>query len=118
MGNRPRCLLLHLSPSSQGEFFSLANRFAVPFAPLPLNLPPDHDRMVYFGASSYFFNTAGFAYHSAGALVFEISDSMVSSSWDGADPAPLGSRFCLQGSSVAACGLRAFLRLPQQAARA
>uniref|UniRef100_A0A663NCF4 Bactericidal permeability-increasing protein n=1 Tax=Athene cunicularia TaxID=194338 RepID=A0A663NCF4_ATHCN len=73
----PSALLLHLSPSSQGEFFSLAHRSAVPFAPLPLAFPPDHDRMVYFGASSYFFNTAGRAYHSAGALVFEITDSMI-----------------------------------------
>lgn len=72
--------------------------------------------MVYFGASSYFFNTASFAYHSAGALVFEISDTMVSSGWDGADPVPLGSGFRLQGSSVAACGLEVFPWLPRQAA--
>uniref|UniRef100_A0A8V0YR09 Bactericidal permeability-increasing protein n=1 Tax=Gallus gallus TaxID=9031 RepID=A0A8V0YR09_CHICK len=61
----------------KGEFFSLAHRGAVPFQPPALALPPDHDRMVYFGASSYFFNTAGFAYHAAGALVFEITDSML-----------------------------------------
>ncbi|NXJ16595.1 BPI protein, partial [Odontophorus gujanensis] len=61
----------------KGEFFSLAHRGAVPFHPPVLAFPPDHDRMVYFGASSYFFNTAGFAYHAAGALVFEITDSMV-----------------------------------------
>ncbi|RLV64421.1 hypothetical protein DV515_00017510 [Chloebia gouldiae] len=39
--------------------------------------PPDHERMVYFGASSYFFNTAGIAYHKAGALVFEITEAMI-----------------------------------------
>ncbi|KAF1476533.1 Bactericidal permeability-increasing protein, partial [Eudyptula minor novaehollandiae] len=61
----------------KGEFFSLAHRSAVPFPPLALAFPPDHDRMVYFGASSYFFNTAGFAYHGAGALVFEITDSLI-----------------------------------------
>ncbi|NXS39838.1 BPI protein, partial [Balaeniceps rex] len=61
----------------KGEFFSLAHRSAVPFPPLALAFPPDHDRMVYFAASSYFFNTAGFAYHTAGALVFEITDSMI-----------------------------------------
>lgn len=71
--------LLHLSPSSQGEFFSLAQRSAVPFPPLALALPPDHNHMVYFGASSYFFNTAAFAYHAAGVLVFEITDATVSS---------------------------------------
>lgn len=68
------CSLLH-----QGEFFSLANRSTVPFLPLALALPPDHDRMVYFGVSSYFFNTASFVYHAAGALVFEITNSVVSS---------------------------------------
>lgn len=74
-----KCPPVPASPafSFQGEFFSLAHRGAVPFQPPALALPPDHDRMVYFGASSYFFNTAGFAYHAAGALVFEITDSMV-----------------------------------------
>ncbi|NXX62234.1 BPI protein, partial [Scopus umbretta] len=61
----------------KGEFFSLSHRSAVPFSPVALAFPPDHDRMVYFAASSYFFNTAGFAYHAAGALVFEITDSMI-----------------------------------------
>lgn len=70
--------LLHISPSSQGEFYSLNNRSTVPFSPLPLAFSSDHDRMVYFGASSYFFNTAGIAYHKAGALVFEITEAMVS----------------------------------------
>ncbi|NXR24043.1 BPI protein, partial [Cinclus mexicanus] len=60
-----------------GEFYSLAHRSTVPFSPLPLAFPSDHDRMVYFGASSYFFNTAGIAYHKAGALVFEITDAMI-----------------------------------------
>uniref|UniRef100_A0A803VBR0 Bactericidal permeability-increasing protein n=1 Tax=Ficedula albicollis TaxID=59894 RepID=A0A803VBR0_FICAL len=69
--------LLHVSPSSQGEFYSLAKRFTVPFSPLPLAFPSDHERMVYFGASSYFFNTAGIAYQKAGALVFEITEAMI-----------------------------------------
>ncbi|XP_417465.5 bactericidal permeability-increasing protein isoform X1 [Gallus gallus] len=76
----------------KGEFFSLAHRGAVPFQPPALALPPDHDRMVYFGASSYFFNTAGFAYHAAGALVFEITDSMI----------PKGVEFHLNTSTFAA----------------
>ena len=80
-----------LSLSSQGEFYSLANRSAVPFSPLPLAFPSDHDRMVYFGASSYFFNTASIAYHRAGALVFEITDAMVS----GTSGTELGKRFHL-----------------------
>ncbi|NXN72063.1 BPI protein, partial [Himantopus himantopus] len=74
----PTATAQSLDVELKGECFSLAKRSAVPFPPLALSLPPDHDRMVYFGASSYFFNTAGFAYHAAGALVFEITDSMVS----------------------------------------
>ncbi|NWX92826.1 BPI protein, partial [Nothoprocta pentlandii] len=66
-----------LDAELKGEFFSLAHRSAVPFSPAPLALPPDHARMVYFGASSYFFNTAGLVYHTAGALVFELTDSMI-----------------------------------------
>ncbi|XP_063206505.1 bactericidal permeability-increasing protein-like [Chroicocephalus ridibundus] len=73
----PTATAQSLDVALKGEFFSLAHRSAVPFPPLALALPPDHDRMVYFGASSYFFNTAGFAYHAAGALVFEITDSMI-----------------------------------------
>ncbi|NXF79209.1 BPI protein, partial [Sclerurus mexicanus] len=66
-----------LDTGLKGEFYSLAHRSTVPFSPLPLSLPSDHDRMVYFGASNYFFNTAGFAYHKAGALVFEITNAMI-----------------------------------------
>ncbi|NXU88178.1 BPI protein, partial [Xiphorhynchus elegans] len=66
-----------LDTGLKGEFYNLAHRSTVPFSPLPLSLPSDHDRMVYFGASNYFFNTAGFAYHEAGALVFEITNAMV-----------------------------------------
>ncbi|NXK48540.1 BPI protein, partial [Chauna torquata] len=66
-----------LNVDLKGECFSLAHRTAVPFAPPVLAFPADQDRMIYFGASSYFFNTAGFAYHATGALVFEITDSMV-----------------------------------------
>lgn len=51
--------------------------------------------MVYFGASSYFFNTAGIAYHEAGALVFEITEDKVS----GTSGTGLGKRFHLLRSS-------------------
>ncbi|XP_035199849.1 bactericidal permeability-increasing protein [Oxyura jamaicensis] len=66
-----------LNVDMKGECFSLAQHTAVPFTPPALAFPPDHSRMVYFGVSSYFFNTASFAYHTAGALVFEITDSMI-----------------------------------------
>ncbi|NWI93541.1 BPI protein, partial [Pitta sordida] len=73
----PTAAAQSLDAGLKGEFYSLAHRSTVPFSPLPLSFPSDHDRMVYFGASSYFFNTAGFAYHSAGALVFEITEAMI-----------------------------------------
>ncbi|NWV10804.1 BPI protein, partial [Ptilonorhynchus violaceus] len=74
----PNATAQSLDADLKGEFYSLAHRSTVPFSPLPLAFPSDHDRMVYFGASSYFFNTASFAYHEAGALVFEITNDMIS----------------------------------------
>uniref|UniRef100_A0A493TZA4 Bactericidal permeability-increasing protein n=1 Tax=Anas platyrhynchos platyrhynchos TaxID=8840 RepID=A0A493TZA4_ANAPP len=68
---------LHPLLSFQGECFSLAQHTPVPFTPPALAVPPEHNRMVYFGVSSYFFNTASFAYHTAGALIFDITDAMV-----------------------------------------
>ncbi|NWR65661.1 BPI protein, partial [Bucorvus abyssinicus] len=79
----PTATAQSLDTGLKGEFFSLAQRSAVPFPPLALALPPDHNRMVYFGASSYFFNTAAFAYHAAGVLVFELTDAMVVSPQNG-----------------------------------
>ncbi|XP_041900896.1 bactericidal permeability-increasing protein-like [Corvus kubaryi] len=84
----PRATAQSLDAGLKGEFYSLAHRSTVPFSPLPLALPSDHDCMVYFGASSYFFNTAGIAYHEAGALVFEITEDMI----------PKDSRFSLDTS--------------------
>ncbi|NXE67709.1 BPI protein, partial [Calcarius ornatus] len=73
----PRATTQSLDADLKGEFYSLAHRSPVPFSPLPLAFPSDHERMVYFGASSYFFNTAAIAYHENGALVFEITEAMV-----------------------------------------
>uniref|UniRef100_A0A8C3QRY6 Bactericidal permeability-increasing protein n=1 Tax=Cyanoderma ruficeps TaxID=181631 RepID=A0A8C3QRY6_9PASS len=73
----PRTTAQSLDADLKGEFYSLGHRSTVPFSPLPLAFPSDHEHMVYFGASSYFFNTAGIAYHKAGALVFEITEAMI-----------------------------------------
>uniref|UniRef100_U3IM78 Bactericidal permeability-increasing protein n=1 Tax=Anas platyrhynchos platyrhynchos TaxID=8840 RepID=U3IM78_ANAPP len=66
-----------LNVGLKGECFSLAQHTPVPFTPPALAVPPEHNRMVYFGVSSYFFNTASFAYHTAGALIFDITDAMI-----------------------------------------
>ncbi|NXH20766.1 BPI protein, partial [Bucco capensis] len=81
-----------LDADLKGEFFSLAHRSSVPFPPLALPFPSDHSHMVYFGASSYFFNTASLAYHQAGALLFDITDSMI----------PKGSEFHLNTTTFSA----------------
>ncbi|NXH48432.1 BPI protein, partial [Dicaeum eximium] len=73
----PRATAQSLDVYLKGEFYSLAHNSTIPFSPLPLAFPSDHERMVYFGASSSFFNTAGIAYHDAGELVFEITEAMI-----------------------------------------
>ncbi|XP_007441926.1 lipopolysaccharide-binding protein-like, partial [Python bivittatus] len=61
----------------KGEFFSTTHRSPAPFPPPALALPVDHDRMIYFGISTYFFNTAGNVYYRAESLTFWVTDNMV-----------------------------------------
>ncbi|XP_013912506.1 PREDICTED: bactericidal permeability-increasing protein-like [Thamnophis sirtalis] len=61
----------------KGEFFSNVHRSPAPFPPPPLSFPVDQERMVQFGISTYFFNTAGDVYYKAGALTFWMVDEMV-----------------------------------------
>uniref|UniRef100_A0A670ZSM2 Bactericidal permeability-increasing protein n=1 Tax=Pseudonaja textilis TaxID=8673 RepID=A0A670ZSM2_PSETE len=61
----------------KGEFFSTAHRSPVPFPAPPLSFPLDPNRMVQFGISTYFFNTAGDVYYKSGSLTFWIVDEMV-----------------------------------------
>uniref|UniRef100_H9GJV6 Bactericidal permeability-increasing protein n=1 Tax=Anolis carolinensis TaxID=28377 RepID=H9GJV6_ANOCA len=65
----------------QGEFFSLTHRSCPPFPPPALDFPVDHDRMLYFGLSTFFFNTAGNVYYEAGAMNFTITDDMARVNW-------------------------------------
>ncbi|RLV64124.1 hypothetical protein DV515_00017571 [Chloebia gouldiae] len=83
----PRATAQSLDADLKGEFYSLAHRSTAPFSPLPLAFPPGSRAH----ASSYFFNTAGIAYHKAGALVFEITEAMVS----GRSRTKMGKRFHL-----------------------
>ncbi|XP_043335323.1 bactericidal permeability-increasing protein [Cervus canadensis] len=73
----PRATADNLDGLLKGEFFSLAHCSPPPFAPPPMAFPADHDRMVYLGISEYFFNTAGFVYHEAGALNLTLRDNMI-----------------------------------------
>ncbi|CAH2292157.1 bactericidal permeability-increasing [Pelobates cultripes] len=74
---RPTVTADYVDAQLKGEFFELSHRSTPPFSPPPLSLPDDHDLMVYFGASEYLFNSAGFVYQSAGALVFNVTDDMI-----------------------------------------
>lgn len=107
---------LHPLLSFQGECFSLAQHTPVPFTPPALAVPPEHNRMVYFGVSSYFFNTASFAYHTAGALIFDITDAMVRSRGVGSVAGRLTGLLCTTVSSTlprgAALGTGQGLRCP------
>ncbi|KAM4692385.1 BPI fold-containing family B member 1 isoform 2-T2 [Rhinophrynus dorsalis] len=61
----------------KGEFFEFSHRSTPPFSPPEFSFPVDDNLMIYFGISEYLFNTAGFVYYSAGALVFNITDDMI-----------------------------------------
>ncbi|KAM4622677.1 bactericidal permeability-increasing protein-like [Discoglossus pictus] len=67
----------YLDVQLKGEFFDLTHRSTPPFSPPVVSFPVDHNLMVYFAASQYLFNTAGFVYYSAGALVFSVTDDMI-----------------------------------------
>uniref|UniRef100_A0A8C9AXB9 Bactericidal permeability-increasing protein n=1 Tax=Prolemur simus TaxID=1328070 RepID=A0A8C9AXB9_PROSS len=67
----------YLDGHLKGEFFSLAHHIPPPFAPSALEVPADHDRMVYMGLSEYFFNTAGLVYYKAGALKLTLTDETI-----------------------------------------
>ncbi|XP_075702674.1 bactericidal permeability-increasing protein-like [Rhinoderma darwinii] len=68
----------NLDVQLKGEFFEQSHRTPPPFSPQPLSIPDDHSLMVYFAVSDYLFNTAGFVYQSAGKLIFNVTDDMVS----------------------------------------
>ncbi|XP_031543694.2 bactericidal permeability-increasing protein isoform X1 [Vicugna pacos] len=73
----PKAMADNLDVHLKGEVFSLAHRSPSPFAPPVLNLPTDHDLMVYLGISEYFFNTAGLVYQEAGVLNLTLKDDMI-----------------------------------------
>ncbi|XP_069508500.1 bactericidal permeability-increasing protein-like isoform X2 [Ambystoma mexicanum] len=61
----------------KGECFDLSHRSQVPFPPPALAFPADNKLMVYFGISSYLFNTGSLVYQEAGALAFPLTDDMI-----------------------------------------
>uniref|UniRef100_UPI00358E3D8B bactericidal permeability-increasing protein-like isoform X1 n=2 Tax=Myxine glutinosa TaxID=7769 RepID=UPI00358E3D8B len=76
--------------SCKGSFKSISHPVEPPFTALPMNMDNATDKMLYLGVSEYLFNTAGFAFHSAGALNYLITNDMI----------PKESPFRLDTSSI------------------
>ncbi|XP_057218706.1 bactericidal permeability-increasing protein-like isoform X2 [Triplophysa rosa] len=64
----------------KGEFYNTGQHKEPPFSPAPFSLPSQNTNMLYFGVSAFTINSAGFVYHSAGALSLNITDDMIPSS--------------------------------------
>nr|XP_006003208.2 PREDICTED: BPI fold-containing family B member 2 [Latimeria chalumnae] len=73
----PTITSVSLDLGLKGEFFDLFHHVKIPFDASALNIPLGQNRMLYFGLSKYFFNSAGFIYHAVGALVKNITDDMI-----------------------------------------
>ncbi|XP_006144191.1 lipopolysaccharide-binding protein isoform X2 [Tupaia chinensis] len=75
----PRATAQMLDMMFKGEIFNLTHRSPAAFRAPAMNLPEEHDKMVYFAVSEYVFNTASLVYHEAGFLSFSITDDMIPS---------------------------------------
>ncbi|XP_067287199.1 bactericidal permeability-increasing protein-like [Pseudorasbora parva] len=63
----------------KGEFYNIGQHKEPPFSPTPFSLPCQDTNMMYIGVSAFSINSAGFVYHSAGALRLYITDDMIPS---------------------------------------
>ncbi|KAK7119704.1 hypothetical protein R3I94_021510 [Phoxinus phoxinus] len=63
----------------KGEFYNIGQHKEPPFSPTPFSLPYQDTNMLYIGVSAFSINSAGFVYHSAGALRLYITDDMIPS---------------------------------------
>uniref|UniRef100_A0A5F8AUS0 Lipopolysaccharide-binding protein n=1 Tax=Macaca mulatta TaxID=9544 RepID=A0A5F8AUS0_MACMU len=61
----------------KGEIFHRNHRSPVTLLAPVINLPEEHNKMVYFAVSDYVFNTASLVYHEEGYLNFSITDDMI-----------------------------------------
>ncbi|XP_072413051.1 bactericidal permeability-increasing protein-like [Chiloscyllium punctatum] len=61
----------------KGELYDVQDHVESPFTAQSFKLPNTTDHMLALGLSEYFVNTGGFAYFSAGALHFNITDDMI-----------------------------------------
>ncbi|XP_048464397.1 bactericidal permeability-increasing protein-like isoform X1 [Rhincodon typus] len=61
----------------KGELYDVQDHVESPFTAQSFKLPNTTDQMLMLGLSEYFVNTGGFAYFSAGALHFNITDNMI-----------------------------------------
>ncbi|NP_001279749.1 bactericidal permeability-increasing protein-like precursor [Callorhinchus milii] len=61
----------------KGEFYNIGRHQEPPFTAGPLSFPEQTNHMMYLAVSEFFFNSAAFVYHRAGALQINITDSMI-----------------------------------------
>uniref|UniRef100_A0A4W3J5M5 Bactericidal permeability-increasing protein n=1 Tax=Callorhinchus milii TaxID=7868 RepID=A0A4W3J5M5_CALMI len=66
-----------LQQLSQGEFYNIGRHQEPPFTAGPLSFPEQTNHMMNLAVSEFFFNSATFVYHRAGALQINITDSMI-----------------------------------------
>ncbi|XP_042197870.1 bactericidal permeability-increasing protein-like [Callorhinchus milii] len=65
----------------KGEFYNIGRHQEPPFTAGPLSFPEQTNHMMYLAVSEFFFNSAAFVYHRAGALQINITDSMIPESF-------------------------------------
>ncbi|XP_045689136.1 lipopolysaccharide-binding protein-like [Phyllostomus hastatus] len=61
----------------KGQFFGHSTHSTVPFNAPPIELPQEHDLMIYFAVSEYVFDTASWVYHQAGHMNFTIRNEHI-----------------------------------------
>ncbi|XP_004687006.1 PREDICTED: lipopolysaccharide-binding protein [Condylura cristata] len=75
----PKAATQTLDMMLKGEIFNHNHHSRVAVLPPVMNLPEEHNRMVYFIISNYVFNSASLIYQKAGYLNFSITDDLIPS---------------------------------------
>ncbi|XP_057702963.1 bactericidal permeability-increasing protein-like isoform X2 [Corythoichthys intestinalis] len=63
--------------SLKGEFYNIEKHQETPFPAAVFSLPPQNNKMLYIGVSTFTANSAAFVYNTAGALSLYITDDMI-----------------------------------------
>ncbi|XP_077430020.1 bactericidal permeability-increasing protein-like [Vanacampus margaritifer] len=77
MVTAPEILNSSIGLSLKGEFYNIEKHQETPFPAAVFSLPPQNNKMLYFGLSAFTANSAAFVYNTAGALSLYITDDMI-----------------------------------------